>query len=241
MHRPLPRPRQIPILLLVAVLAMGLTAAVSAQSQEPKPALPATAAAEPTATGTEVPLSGVSGTSWQGPNWGVRVTWDPNTWTVENEYITQGYDGLQLGTPISSVFIEGIGAYDGDPAACLADAGQQLQSREGVTEVTPLNDRPSPSADAVRGPSQLYGLVVTLPDGTPIRILEYIECRTVVPGAAVLELTWQTPTGGFNEDFPNVQTLFAAVNVPGQAAATPIASPVAPATAPGPPLATPVA
>jgi hypothetical protein len=45
----------------------------------------------------------------------VSVTWDPAEWTVEDEYLTRGFDGLRIGTDRSSVFIEAYDGYEGDP------------------------------------------------------------------------------------------------------------------------------
>src|SRR4051794_5775501 len=97
-----------PILIAFTLLFVGLASGVVAQTQEHKPGVAASpVAASPVAAtetpSSELPTTGVSGSSWEGPNWGVRLTWDPAEWNVEDEYITPGYDGLQLGTPISTV------------------------------------------------------------------------------------------------------------------------------------------
>jgi hypothetical protein len=218
--------QQLSILLLAMMIAFGMIAGAGAQSQEPKPDLPATPIPETSAT------TGVSGSSWLGPNWGVSISWDPAEWVVEDEFITEGYDGLRIGTPISTVYVEAYDGFGGDAEACLLDAESELSEREGVTEVVPMTDRPMPVADQDRGPARFYGLTATMEDGTPFRGVEYIECRTIEPGIAVLEITWQTATGGFNEDFPRVESLLASIA---------IAEPPVPAATPTALLATPVA
>lgn len=230
-HQSLPI-RHIAVLALAVVFAGGLSAVTAAQSQEPKPVLPATPVAGSDLAGGELPSTAVSGSSWQGPNWGVSVSWDPAIWTVEGEAIELDYDGLQIGTPISTVYIEAYRRFDGDADECLADAAAELASREGISEAMPLTDRAMPVPEDIRGVAELFGLTATLADGTVYRGIEYIECRTVAPGEALLEITWQTVTGGFNEDFANVESLLAAIEIPdaGDAAATPTV-----------PLATPVA
>src|SRR5215207_3721038 len=97
--------RQVPVLVLAMLISFGLVTVAGAQSQEPKPDLPPTPVA-----GTDLPTgdsapSGVSGSSWEGPNFGVRVSWDPAVWSVEGEFIDTGYDGLQIGTPVSTVYL----------------------------------------------------------------------------------------------------------------------------------------
>ena len=237
MHSPFVTMRRLTAIAAAMVFSFVLTSLAAAQTQEPKPPLPASPVAEPTQPTPSGATTGVSGSSWQGPTWGVRITWDPSLWVVENEYLTDGYDGLQIGTPSSTVFVEAYDGFAGDDDACLADAQRQIGEREGVTEVVPLTDRPLPTAEAVRGAAQLFGITAKLSDGTIYRGLEFVECRTIKPGVSVLELTWQTTTGAFNEDFPLVQQLLATVEAPGAKPATP----TAPQATPVAPRATPVA
>ena len=220
--------RHIPVLALVLLLSNGVATVAGAQSQEPKPVLPATPVAEADVPALDTATSGVSGSSWEGPNSGVRVSWDPADWSVEGESIEAGYDGLQIGTPISTVYLEAYEGFAGDAAACFADAEQEIGERDGVSEVIPLSGRPLPVGEDVRGEAQLFGLTVTLPDGTNYRGVEYAECRTVVPGVSVLEITWQAVTQGFDEDFSRVEELLAAIEMPGEPLpASPQATPVA--------------
>src|SRR5215216_5103159 len=221
--------RRLSILAVVMLLSIGLATAAVAQSQEPKPALPATPVAPPDSPASTGAATGVSGSSWQGPNFGVRIHWNPAVWSVEGESIAEGYDGLQIGTPISTVFLEAYDGFGGDAAACFAAAEQEIGEREGVSEVIPLSDRPLPVAEEVRGVAGLFGVTATLPDGNTYRGVEYVECRTVYPGQAVLEITWQGVTQAFNEDFANVEELLAAIELPEEALP---ATPVAPGATP---------
>ena len=218
--------RRLTIYVVVMLLSTGLAAGTVAQSQEPKPALPATPVAQPESPASAESITGVSGSSWQGPTFGVRIHWDPAVWSVEGESNDEGYDGLQIGTPVSTVFLEAYDGFSGDAEACFAAAEQEIGEREGVVEVVSLTDRPLPVAEDVRGPAGLFGLTATLPDGNSYRGVEYVECRTVKSGEAVLEITWQAVTQAFNEDFASVEELLAAIEMPeaSQSAATPVAS-----------------
>src|SRR5215212_2233728 len=216
--------RHLPMLAVAILLSTGLATVAGAQSQEPKPELPATPVSQPETPVSGEPATGVSGSSWQGPNFGVRIHWDPNVWSVEGEFIDEGYDGLQIGTPISTVYLETYDGFEGDAAACFAAAEQEISEREGVSEVVELSDRPLPVAEDVRGVAGLFGLTATLPDGNTYHGVEYVECRTVYPGHTVLEITWQAVTRAFNEDFANVEELLAAIELPeGPLPATPVA------------------
>jgi hypothetical protein len=225
--------RYLSILTVVILLSIGLTAITVAQSQEPKPALPATPVSQPATPVSDDATTGVSGSSWQGPNFGVRIQWDPDVWSVEGEFIDEEYDGLQIGTPISTVYLEVYNGSGGDAAACFAAAAQEIGNREGVSEVVPLSDRPLPVSEEVRGAAGLFGVTATLPDGTTYRGVEYVECRTVYPGLVVLEITWQAVTQAFNEDFANVEELLAAIELPEeQFPATPVAPGATPVSSP---------
>lgn len=221
--------RHLSILTVVSLFSIGLTAVTVAQSQEPKPELPATPVSLPATPASDDAATGVSGSSWQGPNFGVRIEWDPEVWSVEAEFIDEGYDGLQIGTPISTVYLEAYDGFDGDASTCFAAAEQEIGEREGVSEVVPLSDRPLPVAEEVPGVAGLFGVTATLPDGTTYRGVEYVECRTVIPGQTVLEITWQAVTQAFNQDFANVEELLAAIEVPEELAP---ATPVAPGATP---------
>lgn len=202
---------RIAAVLTAAGLFFGAGIAVVGQSQEPKPGSRGTPIAPPEASVAGTPVSGVSDASWEGPNWGIRVAWDPEIWSVEGELIDAGYDGLQIGTPGSTVFIETYTGFDGDADDCLADAEREIGERESVSEVVALSGRQLPETKSDSGVSQLFGTVATLPGGDVFRGTEFVMCQTLVAGEAVLELTWQTTSASYNEELPKVEELFAAI------------------------------
>lgn len=205
--------------LLALALALSLTGAAAqwagAQSQEPKPTPAATPAGRPDDPEADLPQTGVTGSRWEGPNHGISVEWDPALWTVAGEDVVPGYDGLQIGTPASTVFIEAYEGFSGDAGACLEEAEREIRERDIISEVTALSGRPLPDVSGERGPAELFGIVATFPDGSSVRGIEYVECRTLAPGSVVLELTWQTTTAQFNNELPAVGTLFTAITQPG--------------------------
>ena len=206
-------------LTAVGLIAIGLLVAGQAgslaQSQEPKPAPEPVLIATPVSqVDTRGPGTGITGNTWLGPNFGVGITWDPETWIVESEQVEQGYDGLRLGTPASSVFLEAYEGYPSDPASCMDDANAEIAGRDFVTEVVPLENRPLPETGFTDGARKLFGIAATLEDGSVYRGAEYVECRQL-PDGAMLELTWQVPVEAFNDDLPLVNDLVANLVVPG--------------------------
>lgn len=211
MRRPSWNNRLLPIAGFALALAIGFGTLAAAQSQEPKPVLPGTPVAPPSVVPAATPSTGLSGATWRGPNWGISLSWDPDVWSVEAELIEPGYDGLQIGTPASTVFIEAFDGYAGDADACLEDARRQMDEREGIVDIVPLTNHPLPGDDAARGSAALYGVTARLDDGTPYRGVEYVECRGLVPGVAVLEITWQVATTAYDSELPLVDALLGAI------------------------------
>ncbi|MEZ4562606.1 MAG: hypothetical protein R2853_07700 [Thermomicrobiales bacterium] len=206
-------------LIAVGLIATGMLLAGQAgslaQSQEPKPSPPPVTIATP-APQVDIsgPRSGITGNTWLGPSFGVGITWDPDEWVVESEQIERDYDGLRLGTPAASVFIEAYEGFPSDPASCLEDANAEIAGREFVTEVVPLENRPLPETGFTEGARRLFGIAAKLEDGVVYRGVEYVECRQL-PGGAMLELTWQVPVEAFNAELPVVNALFANLVAPG--------------------------
>jgi hypothetical protein len=212
--------RSRPVLASIGLIATGMLltsqAGSLAQSQEPKPApAPALIATPVPQVEAGGPGTGITGNTWLGPSFGVGITWDPDSWVVESEQIERGYDGLRLGTPASSVFLEAYEGFPSDPVACLEDANAEIAGREFVTEVVPLENRPLPETGFSEGERQLFGIAATLEDGNVYRGAEYVECRKL-PDGAMLELTWQGPVESFNAELPLVNDLLANLVVPGE-------------------------
>ena len=109
--------------------ATGFTvSATIAQSQEPKPgretATPSIAATPVASLAT----TGLDDASWQSPIWGIQIEWEPETWTVENEQIDATYEGLQLGSEASTVYIEAYEGFNGSAEECLTAAEKRSRN-----------------------------------------------------------------------------------------------------------------
>ncbi|HET7093382.1 MAG TPA: hypothetical protein VFI22_07890 [Thermomicrobiales bacterium] len=225
--------------VLAVLLVPALSMSAHAQSQEPKPKTSPPAATA--AAATPVARTGVHGNSYTSPTFGYTLSWDPATWSVKDERLLEGYDGLELGTDRSNLFVEGMNQYSGDPAACIADARQQISGRQGISAISDFQGPGRPTADTAGAKSLLVGYVATLPDNSTTTIVEFVQCRTLVPGQAVLELTWQVQDADYAQQLPLAVDLLKTLHIPGAAtpvAGTPVGTPAAtPAAMPG---ATPV-
>jgi hypothetical protein len=215
MHLKRSRPVLATVGLIAAAMLVASQAVSLAQSQEPKPAPEPVVIATPVPQLEVGPGTGIAGNTWLGPSFGVGITWDPGVWVVESEQVERGYDGLRLGTPASSVFLEAYDGFPFDPVSCIEDANAEIAGRELVTEVVPLENRPLPETGFSEGERRLFGIAATLEDGSVYRGVEYVECRQL-PEGGMLELTWQVPVESFNTEHPLVNELFAKLVVPGE-------------------------
>ena len=205
-----------------AALLVGLAVApvVGAQSQEPKPIPPGQ---EPTGTlvgaqddvsgtpdsGADQAVSGVVANSYLSPQWGFSLVWDPAVWAVEGEVseAERQYDGLQLGTPRSTLYLEGYAGFDGNAEACLRDAVLEVGRRQGVGEVEALPGRPTPLTPAAAPEQILLRYPQTFGDGSTAEIIEFVACQELRSGAAVLETTFQVAASRYADELPLATSL----------------------------------
>ena len=71
--------------------------------------------------------SGVTGNSYTGTNFGHRLVWDEDVWTVEGVSATEGNDWLRLTGSPGVVEVEAFAGSGGDPEACLRKAAAELR------------------------------------------------------------------------------------------------------------------
>lgn len=219
---------------IAAALLVGLALAPTsgAQSQEPKPippgqeptgALVAVQPGEGEAAGTpdvasQPGVSGVVGSSYTSPAWGYSLSWDPAVWTVEAESADPGYDGLQLGTPRSTLYVEGYEAFAGDAETCLRSAVVDVGGRDGTGEIEALPGRPTPLGPDLAPQQILLRYVQSYPDGSSAEMNEFVACLPLAAGASVLEITIQVPTSLYEAELPLATAVLATLILPPTAA-----------------------
>ena len=197
------------VAVVVGLLGATAPVGVDAQSQEPKPTIVPTV---PTAGG--LASTGIDGNSYRGPTYGVTLRWDETVWTVEDESLSPGYEGLQIGTPRSTVWVESYARFDGNAAECLADAALEIRNRTGVSKLRAATGRDRPVPTEVAGPALMYVYTQALSEGGTTEMVEYVECRTLVEGEAVLEITFLVAAPHFMGELPLARALLATLEVP---------------------------
>jgi len=207
------------------LVGFGLAPLVGAQSQEPRPIPPgqeptgtlvgtpeggAVASSTPTSEPEPTrPVAGVADNAYTSPQWGYTLSWDPAIWAVEGEVseAEQRYDGLQLGTPRSTLYLEGYAGFGGDAEACLRGAVSEVGRRQGVSDVEALPGRPTPLAPTEAPQQILLRYPQVFADGSSAEIIEFIACQELQPGVAVLETTFQAAASQYPNELPQATAL----------------------------------
>ena len=191
------------------LLPTAPTTTLATATAEPAGA-PATATRRDLQIGGErdTPLGeGVVGDTYTSPSFGYSVAWDGAIWSVEDEQSERGQDLLRIGTPLSTLYFEAYDGFAGDPAACLEAAAAELSAETGVSDFAVATDRngdPLTGADATSAYA-VYTLTFTPDTGEALAFADYIECRELVPGEAVLEITLIVGLDVYNEQVALMQ------------------------------------
>jgi hypothetical protein len=145
------------------------------------------------------------------PTWGYTVTWDPEVWMIfSGPTEDDGGDFLSL-TMIGSndffpmVAVAGFAGYDGDPEACLAGA---------VADADEDNENPLVSVDGGNLPATAPGVVAGLYENTDLAFYFYYECRTLVPGEAVVVITFGASASDYDEALPAFEEILTDFQMP---------------------------
>jgi hypothetical protein len=158
--------------------------------------------------------AGVTGNAYESPTFGWRVSWDDEVWSVEEAWSRGGTDRLRLGTGTSAVTFSAYRAHDGDASRCIRQPIAFRPTQPGTTDVREVE---GPTGDAARTWVVLTFVFTEEQGGRAWEIREYAECRSLVPGAAVLVIDFLAVAEEYDEHFPRVEELLSGIDLPGQA------------------------
>ena len=193
-------------------------------------------AVKPTEEPTEEPTeqantSGIDGNSYTSPDHGFSLSWD-DEWDAIAAIGADGYNELRLTSSTGSLTIQAGSFYDGDPDTCLQGESDYFGNDDPkIKEWAPALDADgnviTHSADRVA-----YG-VFTLQYGSEdtgfVDLVDYIECRSLVPGETTLEILASTTPDQYEAHIAAVLDITNAIEMPeGQDAVEP-ADPALPA------------
>ena len=170
---------------------------------------------------------GDDGNAYTSPRYGYRIAWDPAVWEpIAHPAATDG-DGVLLGHDDRRITVD-LRGYDdgaGNHVACLREAATRIERRGWVLRPLAL---PPPATGATASGSLLEGEPIL-----PASRLDafYLECRTLVPGRAVLSVVghFGYDEAGYREGASLFEALMADLTLPGHAPAEPRPGPTVPA------------
>jgi hypothetical protein len=174
-----------------------------------------------TATGT---TAQVEGSHWTSPTYGFRVSWQNTKWQVDpsGSLVAAGperLDRLHLVNGVSSLYFEGATRYEGDLPSCVAEEANILSRESGVSNIRPYRDESGAPfvADGPNASAAAFSLTLQTAGGQ-IDLVNYVECRTLIAGEAVLIITLVTDPATFDAQLQLAQdvagTVTLAENVP---------------------------
>lgn len=160
---------------------------------------------------------GVEGNTYTSPTYGWSISWNDD-WEVVDEISEDGYDELIIDDSLSWVYFESYEDFGGDATACVEEEQADLEAQEGVSDIEVGT---SARGDDLAGGDEeaaytVYTFTFTSEDGVETPLVEYSDCRTLVPGEAVLEISQITSHDAYNDAAPIVQDLLAGLAMPGE-------------------------
>jgi len=146
---------------------------------------------------------GVHDMAYTSPTWGYHIRWYGNEWAVEQESSEGGVDSLWLTDETGNVIgFDGGPGFGGDAVSCLEDMYAQVQAIPGATNIEIVSDEDGTEQVSQDPWTSWAILLVELPVGEEqIDHVIYLDCRTLVPGEAVLKRTLASPAATFYQNY----------------------------------------
>ena len=150
---------------------------------------------------------------WTSPTYGFSVSWAGTEWQPDPEGTLtavgpERLDRIHLLNGVSSLYFEGATRYQGDLTACVAEEANLLAQETGVSEIRPYRDEDGVQlvADGPNSSAAAFTLTLSIGD-QEVELVDYVECRTLIPGQAVLIITLVTEPPVFDQELAAAQTV----------------------------------
>lgn len=163
----------------------------------------------------------LSGDEWTSPTYGFGVSWAGTDWEPDaNAMLTavgpEKLDRLHLINGVSSLYVEGATRYEGSLPACVETEAALLAQEGGVTNIRTFEDEDGTQliADGPNVSSRAFQLTLET-GGEPLELVDYIECRVLVPGESVLIITLVAEPDNFWDEMALAQPVMDSITIPG--------------------------
>jgi hypothetical protein len=137
------------------------------------------------------PAAGGGGETFAAESYDWSVTYDDSVWEVTEESNEPGFDIIRLQSEFGNALVAGFEGFGGDAAECVDSYEDLIADNEGVSNIDTDDSLDTPSApnDAE---FTVYTYTVEFEDGSEGDVVEYIECRVLVEGEAVMRISFLT-------------------------------------------------
>lgn len=153
----------------------------------------------------------VMGSTWTSPTYGFTVSWRGTNWQEDpsgglTAAGAEKLDRLHLINGVSSLYFEGATRYQGVLPSCVAEEANILSQEPGVSDVRPYRDDNGVELVADGPGSSAAAFTLTLDvSGQQVELVDYVECRALIPGEAVLIITLITEPTAFRQELASAQ------------------------------------
>ncbi|MGC4106850.1 MAG: hypothetical protein QM753_10935 [Thermomicrobiales bacterium] len=175
--------------------------------------------------------SGIDGTTYISPNFGYSFEWDDRDWTIPSDgEVSQTdpvFDSLYLEAETGNLYIYAYNGYDGDASTCLQ--GESDYYENDADGVSNWKRATNADGDALtkEGDGFAWGVFnltyqsQSNPNADPMKLTDYIECRTLVPGESILIIFASAPRASYNDHIDLVQAAVDTIEIPEASPVTP--------------------
>jgi hypothetical protein len=170
----------------------------------------------------------VVGSAWTSPTYGFSVSWTGTDWQDDPESgLTavgpERLDRLHLINGVSSLYFEGATRYQGGLSSCVAEEANILSQEPGVSDVRPYQDENGVQlqADGPNASAAAFNLSLDV-NGQQMELVDYVECRPLIPGKAVLIITLITEPTGFDQELASAQEVIDSITLAENIPANPL-------------------
>jgi hypothetical protein len=158
-------------------------------------------------------LAQIEGERWTSPTYGFSVSWAGTEWQPDpagtlTAVGPERLDRIHLLNGVSSLYFEGATRYEGDLTACVAEEANLLAQETGVSEIRPYRDEDGVQliADGPNSSAAAFTLTLSIGD-QEVELVDYVECRTLIPDQAVLIITLVTEPPVFDQELAAAQAV----------------------------------
>ena len=150
---------------------------------------------------------------WTSPTYGFSVSWAGTEWQPRSG---GNADRRRSGATRSNSsgqrrqlpLFRGGHALPGNLSSCVAEEANLLAQETGVSDIRPYRDQEGVEfvADGPNSSAAAFTLTLSI-GGQEVELVDYVECRTLIPGQAVLIITLVTEPSVFDQELAAAQTV----------------------------------